>query len=62
MNIKNNFRKSFKERVIEVVKSIPKGKTLSYKEVSLRAGVAGASRAVGTIMANNNNKSIPCHR
>jgi methylated-DNA-[protein]-cysteine S-methyltransferase len=45
-----------------VVKKIPKGKTLSYGEVSRRAGVIGAARAVGGIMSNNANKSIPCHR
>jgi O-6-methylguanine DNA methyltransferase len=53
---------SFKERVQKVVKDIPKGKTLSYKEVALRAGSPGGARAVGMIMAHNNDKAIPCHR
>lgn len=60
--MKNNFQKSFRQRVVEVVKNIPKGTTLSYGEVSLHAGVAGAARAVGTIMANNTDKTVPCHR
>lgn len=53
---------SFKEMVLKVVKDIPKGKTLSYKEVALRAGSPGGARAVGMIMANNNDTSVPCHR
>lgn len=54
--------KSFKEKVIEIVKKIPKGKTMSYKEVAKRAGHALAGRAVGAIMRTNKDKSIPCHR
>jgi O-6-methylguanine DNA methyltransferase len=60
--IKKRFGKSFKEKVLEVVKNIRKGQTLSYGEVSRRAGVAGAARAVGTIMSQNQDKNIPCHR
>lgn len=57
-----NFQMSFTQRVLGVVKKIPKGKTLSYGEVSARAGVIGAARAVGRIMSSNSDKSIPCHR
>jgi len=53
---------SFKDLVLRVVRDIPRGKTLSYKEVALRAGSPGAARAVGTIMASNNDKNVPCHR
>lgn len=53
---------SFRTRVLKVVKSIPKGKVMSYGEVAKRAGSPGAYRAVGTIMANNFDKTIPCHR
>lgn len=52
----------FKQRVLEVVYSIPEGTTLSYKEVAERAGSPRAFRAVGTIMKQNNNPAIPCHR
>jgi len=54
--------KSFKTRVIEVVRSIPRGKTMSYREVAARAGHSGAARAVGSIMAANSDKAVPCHR
>lgn len=60
--IDKKFQLSFKDKVLDVVKKIPKGKTLSYSEVSMRAGVHGAARAVGTIMSHNDNKNIPCHR
>ena len=53
---------SFKERVENVVRDIPKGKTLSYKEVALRAGSPNGARAVGMIMSRNKDKSVPCHR
>jgi methylated-DNA-[protein]-cysteine S-methyltransferase len=54
--------KSFTERVYEVVRKIPKGKTLTYKEVARRAGSEKAVRAVGTILSKNFNPDIPCHR
>jgi methylated-DNA-[protein]-cysteine S-methyltransferase len=53
---------TFKERVIKVVKAIPKGKTLSYKEVAVQAGNPNAARVVGNIMAWNHDTSVPCHR
>ncbi len=53
---------TFTDKVKEVVRKIPKGKTLTYKQVANMAGSPGASRAVGTIMKNNYDKSIPCHR
>jgi O-6-methylguanine DNA methyltransferase len=56
------FNLTFKEKVLEVVKKIPKGQVMSYGEVSRRAGVNGAARAVGTIMSHNQDKNIPCHR
>jgi O-6-methylguanine DNA methyltransferase len=54
--------KTFKEKVIDVVKKIPKGKVLTYKEVAKKAGNEEASRAVGNIVAANKDKNIPCHR
>jgi O-6-methylguanine DNA methyltransferase len=52
----------FEERVRKVVRSIPKGKTMTYGAVALHAGNPGAARAVGTIMKNNYDPSVPCHR
>ena len=53
---------TFAERVRNVVHQIPKGETKSYKEVAAAAGSAGAARAVGMIMKNNYDPSVPCHR
>lgn len=53
---------TFTERVRDVVRSIPKGSVMTYKEVASKAGAVGAARAVGTIMANNYDSSVPCHR
>lgn len=53
---------SFAQRVFEVVRQIPKGETLSYKQVAERAGSPRAYRAVGNILNTNYNPDIPCHR
>lgn len=45
-----------------MVKKIPKGKVLSYKEVAQKAGSPRAYRAVASIMSANTDKSVPCHR
>jgi O-6-methylguanine DNA methyltransferase len=54
--------KTFTEKVHDVVRKIPKGKVLTYKEVAERAGNKNAVRAVGTILSKNFDKNIPCHR
>jgi len=53
---------NFADDVRSVVRGIPKGQTLSYGEVAAAAGYPGAARAVGTIMANNFDETVPCHR
>ena len=55
-------KKSFKDRVLDAVAKIPKGKTLSYKQVAQLAGSPRAYRAVGNIMNKNDNPNVPCHR
>jgi O-6-methylguanine DNA methyltransferase len=53
---------SFAVRVRDAVRQIPKGETRSYGEVAAAIGYPGAARAVGTVMKNNYNPSVPCHR
>ena len=53
---------NFKEKVYAVVKKIPKGKVLTYAEVAKKAGHPRAARAVGSVLKQNFDKSIPCHR
>lgn len=52
----------FKEKVLKVVSKIPKGKTLTYKQVAKLAGSPNAYRAVGNIISKNYDPKIPCHR
>lgn len=52
----------FRNKVLGVVKKIPKGKTLSYKQVAEKAGFPKAYRAVGNLMNRNRDPEIPCHR
>lgn len=54
--------KTFREKVFEVVKKIPRGQTMSYKQVAKLAGNPHAYRAVGNILNTNYDPSIPCHR
>ena len=53
---------SFSEKVYAVVRKIPRGNTLTYKQVAAKAGRPKASRAVGYWMSKNYNPKIPCHR
>lgn len=53
---------NFGEKVYEVVRKIPKGKVLTYKQVAKLAGSPKAFRAVGNILNKNYDKNIPCHR
>lgn len=55
-------RNNFAERVRDAVRQIPKGETKSYGEVAKAIGYPGAARAVGTVMKNNHDPTVPCHR
>lgn len=55
-------KKDFAEKVRDIVRKIPKGKTMTYGTVAKLAGSPGAARAVGTIMAANYDLTVPCHR
>jgi O-6-methylguanine DNA methyltransferase len=54
--------KTFKQKVFEVVSKIPRGETLTYKEVAKMSGSPKAYRAVGSVLSTNYNPQIPCHR
>lgn len=54
--------KNFTQKVHDVVKKIPKGSVLTYKEVAKKAGNEKACRAVGNILNKNFDPEIPCHR
>ena len=53
----------FQRRVYKIVRKIPKGKTLTYKEVARMVGSPQSFRAVGNALNKNTDfKNIPCHR
>jgi O-6-methylguanine DNA methyltransferase len=54
--------KSFTQKVFDVVKKIPEGKVMTYKEVAIQIGHPGAARAVGSALKTNFDPGIPCHR
>lgn len=51
----------FTKKVYKITKKIPKGKITTYKLIANKLNTK-AYRAVGTILKNNNNPEIPCHR
>lgn len=52
----------FADRVYEIVKTIPTGKVMTYKEIAEKLGCK-AYRAVGQALRNNPYAPIvPCHR
>jgi len=53
----------FEREVLEFLRTIPAGETITYGEIARRLGRPGASRAVGTACARNPAVIvIPCHR
>lgn len=54
--------RTFAQKVRDIVRNIPEGSTMTYKEVAMKAGNPKAARAVGAIMRTNYDETIPCHR
>ena len=53
----------FQKMVWSEIKKIPKGKTITYKELALKIGKPRAYRAVANACAKNPLlETIPCHR
>lgn len=54
---------SFKDRVYELTRKIPKGKVATYGQLARLAGKPKAARAVGALMRlNPDAPETPCHR
>ena len=52
----------FRVSVFELIKKIPRGKVVTYKQIALRIGIKNP-RLVGAILNTNTNPAIyPCHR
>jgi len=52
----------FAARVRSVVRRIPHGRVATYGDVAAAAGRPLAHRAVGNIMRQTRDSSVPCHR
>ena len=54
---------AFNQRVYEVTRAIPPGRTLTYGDIAHELGEPGAARAVGQALGHNPFAPIvPCHR
>lgn len=52
-----------KEKVYDFLKTIPKGKVVTYGQIAEAAGNPRAARAVGNILHSNpNGDEIPCYK
>ena len=61
--INAKMQKSFTQKVYDVVAKIPKGSTMTYKEVAVKIGNPNSYRAVGNALNKNpDTKKVPCHR
>lgn len=58
---KSATKNSFHNQVYELVKTIPKGKVTTYKEIA-HVLHSKAYRAVGSALAKNPHKDVCCHR
>ncbi len=53
----------FNQRVYEIARAIPPGRTMTYGEVAQQMGEPGAARAVGQALGHNPFAPVvPCHR
>jgi len=56
-------KNSFKDKVYEFCRAIPKGKVATYGQIARLAGKPKAGRAVGLFMRiNSDAPHTPCHR
>ena len=52
----------FQKKVYQIVKTIPKRKVLTYKQVAEKLGNKNLARAVGNALNKNKDPKVPCHR
>ncbi len=52
----------FQEKVYNIVRTIPCGRTMAYAEVAKAVGRPRAYRAVGNALNKNYDPIVPCHR
>ncbi len=53
----------FAQKVLAIVKRIPRGKVMTYKEIAIKLGNKNLARAIGQVLKKNPYPIvIPCHR
>lgn len=52
----------FQKKIYSIVKKIPRGEVLTYKQIAVKLGNWGLARAVGNALNKNKNPTVPCHR
>lgn len=52
----------FRQKVYSIVRTIPAGEVLTYKQVAQLIGSPRAFRAVGNALNKNYDPKVPCHR
>ena len=50
------------KKVYNIVAKIPRGKTMTYKQMAEKIGHPRAWRAVGNVLNKNKDPKVPCHR
>lgn len=53
---------TFKDKVYEFTKKIPKGKVATYRSLAIAIGSPRASIGVAMVLSKNFDPKIPCHR
>ena len=51
-----------RERILRVVRGIPRGRVMGYGEVARRAGLPGRARLAARVLADNDDPRLPWHR
>lgn len=51
-----------RERILQVVRAIPRGQVLGYGEVARRAGLPGRARLAARVLSENDDPKLPWHR
>ena len=54
--------KSSTERILAVVRAIPRGQVAGYGEVARRAGLPGRARLAARVLSENTDRTLPWHR
>ena len=51
-----------RERILQIVRKIPRGQVMGYGEVARRAGLPGRARLAAKVLSENDDPRLPWHR